>query len=106
MVLDDSAQIRRTLQGFESVLKEMASVCEVSRLQEELRDADQCVADMQSSLVEPLRTLEHAAAVSLLIFPLQINVSFSSLPSTVQGVPCVQGHSLMIYIFYRFYSQF
>ncbi|MCJ8731019.1 hypothetical protein PDJAM_G00191190 [Pangasius djambal] len=62
MVLDDSAQIRRTLQGFESVLKEMASVCDVSGLQQELCEADRCVADMQSSLLEPLKTLEHAAA--------------------------------------------
>ncbi|KAB5582142.1 hypothetical protein PHYPO_G00183770 [Pangasianodon hypophthalmus] len=62
MVLDDSAQIRRTLQGFESVLKEMASVCDVSGLQQELCEADRRVADMQSSLLGPLKILEHAAA--------------------------------------------
>lgn len=78
MVLDDSAQIRRTLQGFESVLKEMSSVYDVSGLQQELCEADQRVADMQSSLLEPLKTLEHAAAVSLeiltlFIFALQSN---------------------------------
>lgn len=67
MVLDDSAQIRRTLQGFESVLMEMASVCDVSGLQQELREADRAVADMQNSLLEPLKTLEHAAAVSFRI---------------------------------------
>lgn len=68
MVLDDSAQIRRTLQAFESVLKEMASVCDVSGLQVELREADRRVADLQSSLLEPLKTLEHAAAVSSISF--------------------------------------
>ncbi|TSV02079.1 Nesprin-2 [Bagarius yarrelli] len=62
MVLDDSAQIRRTLQGFESVLQEMASVCDVSRLQQELHEADQRVTDLQSSILEPLKTLVHAAA--------------------------------------------
>lgn len=64
LVLDDSEQIRRTLQGFESALKEMASVCDVSGLQQELCEADRHVADMQSGLLEPLKTLEHAAAVS------------------------------------------
>lgn len=68
MVLDDSAQIRRTLQGFESVLKEMASVYDVSTLQRELYEADGCVADLQSSLLESVKTLEHAAAVSFEIF--------------------------------------
>lgn len=70
MVLDDSEQIHRTLQGFESVLKEMASVCDVSGLQQQLREADRRVADMQSSLLEPLETLVHAVAVS------ELNLSF------------------------------
>lgn len=66
MVLDDSAQMRRTLQGFSSVLTEMGSVFDVSPLEEELSNADRRVADMQHSLLGPLSQLEHAAAVSTL----------------------------------------
>uniref|UniRef100_A0A9J8A0G7 Nesprin-2-like n=1 Tax=Cyprinus carpio carpio TaxID=630221 RepID=A0A9J8A0G7_CYPCA len=62
MVLDDSAQMRRTLQGFSSVLTEMGSVFDVSPLEEELSNADRRVADMQHSLLGPLSQLEHAAA--------------------------------------------
>ncbi|XP_067242791.1 nesprin-2 isoform X14 [Chanodichthys erythropterus] len=62
MVLDDSAQMRRTLQGFSSVLTEMGSVFDVSPLEEQLSNADRRVADMQHSLLGPLSQLEHAAA--------------------------------------------
>uniref|UniRef100_A0AAR2KFY0 Calponin-homology (CH) domain-containing protein n=1 Tax=Pygocentrus nattereri TaxID=42514 RepID=A0AAR2KFY0_PYGNA len=62
MVLDDSEQIRRTLQGFEGVLKEMQDVCDVSGLRQELCEAEQRVANMQQSLLGPLSQLEHAAA--------------------------------------------
>uniref|UniRef100_A0AAY5EBE1 Uncharacterized protein n=1 Tax=Electrophorus electricus TaxID=8005 RepID=A0AAY5EBE1_ELEEL len=62
LVLDDSAQIRQTLQGFDSVLREMASVCDTSRLQHKLSDTDRRVADTQNSLLEPVSQLEHAAA--------------------------------------------
>lgn len=65
MVLDDSAQIRSTLQGFGSVLKEMSQVCDVTTLQEELLEADRRVARVQESFTAPLSQLQHAAAVSL-----------------------------------------
>lgn len=65
MVLDDSVQIRKTLQGFGSVLKEMSSVCDITTLQEELIEADRQVANVQDSFTAPLSQLEHAAAVSL-----------------------------------------
>lgn len=63
-VLDDSAQIRTTLQGFGSVLKEMSQVCDVAALQEQLVEADRQVASVQGSFTAPLSQLEHAAAVS------------------------------------------
>uniref|UniRef100_A0A671L7J1 KASH domain-containing protein n=1 Tax=Sinocyclocheilus anshuiensis TaxID=1608454 RepID=A0A671L7J1_9TELE len=62
MVLDDSAQMRRALHGFGSVLTEMGSVFDVSPLEEQLSNADRLVADMQHSLLGPLSQLEHAAA--------------------------------------------
>ncbi len=65
IVLDDSAQIRTTLQGFSSVLKEMSQVCDVTTLQEQLVEADGQVAVVQDSFTAPLSQLEHAAAVSL-----------------------------------------
>lgn len=64
-VLDDSAQIRSTLQGFSSVLKEMSQVCDITALQEQLIEADHQVADVQDNFTAPLSQLEHAAAVSL-----------------------------------------
>lgn len=64
MVLDDSAQIRTTLQGFGSVLQEMSQVCDIATLQEQLVEADRQVADVQDSFTAPLSQLEHAAAVS------------------------------------------
>lgn len=64
-VLDDSAQIRTTLQGFTSVLQEMSQVCDIATLQEQLLEADRQVADVQDSFTAPLSQLEHAAAVRL-----------------------------------------
>eukprot|EP00064_Thunnus_orientalis_P020647 superscaffoldBa00005798_g20789 len=61
MVLDDSAQIRTTLQGFSSVLKEMSEVCDVTALEEQLMDADHQVAAVQDNFIAPLSQLEHAA---------------------------------------------
>ncbi|XP_033981497.1 nesprin-2-like isoform X2 [Trematomus bernacchii] len=61
MVLDDSAQIRKTLQGFSSVLQEMFQVCDVTTLQEKLLEADQQVAHVQDSFTAPLSHLGHAA---------------------------------------------
>ncbi|XP_042357130.1 nesprin-2-like isoform X2 [Plectropomus leopardus] len=61
MVLDDSAQIRTTLQGFSSVLKEMSPVCDITTLQEQLIEADQQVANVQDSFTAPLSQLGHAA---------------------------------------------
>ncbi|KAI9528709.1 hypothetical protein NQZ68_017307 [Dissostichus eleginoides] len=61
MVLDDSAQIRKTLQGFSSVLQEMSQVCDVTTLQEKLLEADQQVAHVQDSFTAPLSHLGHAA---------------------------------------------
>lgn len=63
-VLDDSVQIRTTLQGFSSVLKEMSLVCDIERLQAQLVEADGQVAIVQESFTAPLSQLEHAAAVS------------------------------------------
>ena len=64
-MLDDAAQIRTTLQGFSSVLKEMSQVCDITALQEQLNEADRQVADVQDSFTAPLSQLEHAAAVSI-----------------------------------------
>ncbi|KAM3595037.1 uncharacterized protein V6R79_017444 [Siganus canaliculatus] len=61
-VLDDSTQIRTTLQGFGSVLVEMSQVCDISALQEQLAEADRRVAEVQESFRVPLSQLEHAAA--------------------------------------------
>ncbi|XP_035850399.1 nesprin-2-like isoform X2 [Sander lucioperca] len=61
MVLDDSAQIRTTLQGFASVLKEMSQVCDVTTLQEQLDEADHQVANVQDRFNAPLSHLGHAA---------------------------------------------
>lgn len=61
MVLDDSAQIRTTLQGFSSVLKEMSEVCDVTALEEQLMEADHQVAAVQDNFIAPLSQLEHAA---------------------------------------------
>nr|XP_029131758.1 nesprin-2 [Labrus bergylta] len=61
-VLDDSAQIRNTLQGFSSVLNEMSQVCDVTTLQEQLVKADRDVANVQDGFTAPLSQLEHAAA--------------------------------------------
>ncbi|XP_054470233.1 nesprin-2-like [Anoplopoma fimbria] len=62
MVLDDSAQIRATLHGFGSVLKEMSQVCDVTTLQEQLDEADQQVAVVQDGFTAPLSHLGDAAA--------------------------------------------
>ncbi|KAK2826777.1 hypothetical protein Q5P01_020991 [Channa striata] len=62
MVLNDSAQIRTTLQGFGSVLEEMSQVCETTTLQEQLDEADHQVANVQDNFTAPLSQLEHAAA--------------------------------------------
>lgn len=64
MVLDDSAQIRTTLQGFSPVLEEMSQVCDVTALLEQLVEADRRVAAVQDDFTAPLSRLEHAAAVS------------------------------------------
>lgn len=69
MVLDDSAQIRTTLQGFGSVLKEMSQVCDVTTLQEQLDEADHQVAIVQDGFTAPLSHLGHAAAVSRPLYP-------------------------------------
>lgn len=63
-VLGDSVQIRSTLQGFGSVLKDMSQVCDTEQLQAQLLEADAQVADVQESFTAPLSQLEHAAAVS------------------------------------------
>lgn len=64
-VLGDSVQIRSTLQGFGSVLKDMSQVCDTEQLQAQLLEADAQVADVQESFTAPLSQLEHAAAVSV-----------------------------------------
>ncbi|XP_041668040.1 microtubule-associated protein futsch-like isoform X3 [Cheilinus undulatus] len=61
-VLNDSAQIRSTLQGFSSVLTEMSQVCDITKLQEQLIEADHEVSNVQDSFAAPLSQLEHAAA--------------------------------------------
>ncbi|KAM9777590.1 nesprin-2 [Neosynchiropus ocellatus] len=62
MVLDDSVQIRSTLQDFGSVLTEMSQVCDVAGLQQQLDDADRRVAEVQERFSGPLSQLQHAAA--------------------------------------------
>lgn len=62
-VLDDSAQIRSTLQGFGSVLKEMSQVCDVTALREQLLGADSRVARVQDSFTAPLSELQQAVSV-------------------------------------------
>lgn len=63
-VLDDSAQIRSTLQGFGSVLTDMAQVLDVAALREELLGADGRVGEVQDRFTAPLAELQQAAAVS------------------------------------------
>ncbi|KAG7466266.1 hypothetical protein MATL_G00163020 [Megalops atlanticus] len=62
MVLDDSEQMRRTLQGFAKVLQEISSVCDMAAQEEQLAQADQHVATMQQSIVGQLSQYQHAAA--------------------------------------------
>ncbi|XP_061531423.1 nesprin-2-like [Phycodurus eques] len=61
-VLNDSEQIRTTLQGFTSVLDQISQVVEVSTLREQLAEADLQVAAVQDSFAAPLSRLEQAAA--------------------------------------------
>lgn len=63
-VLDDSAQIRSTLQGFGPVLKEMSQVCRVTELQEQLLSTDSRVEEVQDSFTAPLSQLQQAVSVS------------------------------------------
>lgn len=89
-VLDDSAQIRSTLQGFSSVLEEMSQVCDTTALQEQLIEADHQVADVQDSFTAPLSQLEHAAAVSLhRCCCLSVNLSFFTELSVAASAACV-----------------
>ncbi|KAJ8288954.1 hypothetical protein COCON_G00016130 [Conger conger] len=62
MVLDDSEQMRRTLQGFAAVLQEVSSVCNMTTQEELLAQADQRVAIMQESIASQLSQFQHAAA--------------------------------------------
>ncbi|KAI1895379.1 hypothetical protein AGOR_G00105680 [Albula goreensis] len=62
MVLEDSEQMRRTLQGFVAVLQDVSSVCDMTALQEQLAQADQRVAIMQESIAAQLSQFQHAAA--------------------------------------------
>ncbi|XP_036006871.1 nesprin-2-like [Fundulus heteroclitus] len=62
IVLGDASQIRSTLQGFSSILREMSQVCDVTALQDQLLEADRRVAEVQESFTAPLSQLEHAAA--------------------------------------------
>ncbi|XP_077477536.1 nesprin-2-like [Stigmatopora argus] len=61
-VLDDSAQIRSTLQGFAGILDQMSQVVNVSSLREQLLETEGQVAAVQDSFSVPLCQLEHAAA--------------------------------------------
>ncbi|KAG9336608.1 hypothetical protein JZ751_002955 [Albula glossodonta] len=65
MVLEDSEQMRRTLQGFVAVLQDVSSVCDMTALQEQLAQADQRVAIMQESIAAQLSQFQHAAAMIL-----------------------------------------
>lgn len=86
VVLDDSSQIRTALQGFGPVLRDMSPVCDVSALQEQLRDADVQVSQVQDSFSAPLSQLEHAAAVSP-----RFDSSDSAHSSAGRGVGGVMG---------------
>lgn len=89
-VLDDSAQIRSTLQGFSSVLEEMSQVCDTTALQEQLIEADHQVADVQDSFTAPLSQLEHAAAVSLhRCCYLSVNLPLFTKLSVAASAACV-----------------
>ncbi|KAG5857708.1 hypothetical protein ANANG_G00022250 [Anguilla anguilla] len=61
MVLDDSEQMRRTLQTFVAVLQEVSSVCDMTAQEEQLAQADQRVASMQQSIAHQLSQFQHAA---------------------------------------------
>ena len=78
MVLDDSEQIRMTLQGFVSMLTEISPVCDITVLREQLSEADGRVAAMQLSFVTPLSQMEHAAAVRSVFFLSTLLLSFLS----------------------------
>ncbi|KAJ8290335.1 hypothetical protein GJAV_G00011550 [Gymnothorax javanicus] len=62
MVLDDSKQMRRTLQNFKLVLQEVSSVCDMTAQEEQQVQADQRVATMQQSIMGQLSQFRHAAA--------------------------------------------
>lgn len=63
-VLNDAAQIRKTLEAFSSVLEQMSEAVEVSALGEQLAEADRRLAAVQNGSAEPLAQLQRAAAVS------------------------------------------
>ncbi|XP_077587650.1 uncharacterized protein LOC144206512 [Stigmatopora nigra] len=60
-VLDDSEQIRSTLQGFAGILDQMSQVINISSLREQLLETEGQVAAVQDSFSVPLSQLEQAA---------------------------------------------
>ncbi|KAG7461305.1 hypothetical protein MATL_G00208680 [Megalops atlanticus] len=61
-VLDDSEQMRKSLQAFVPVLQEIAAVCDTAAMEEQLVRADQRIAGVQQGIVGPLAQLQYTAA--------------------------------------------
>ncbi|XP_048840962.1 nesprin-2 isoform X10 [Brienomyrus brachyistius] len=62
VLLEDSEQMRATLQAFTPFLKEISTVCNTMALEQRLNQADEHVASMQQSIVGPLTQLQNTAA--------------------------------------------
>nr|XP_023668622.1 nesprin-2-like isoform X2 [Paramormyrops kingsleyae] len=62
VLLEDSEQMRATLQAFTPFLKEISTVCNTMTLEQRLSQADEHVASMQQSIVGPLTQLQNTAA--------------------------------------------
>lgn len=64
MLLEDSEQMRATLQAFTLFLKEISTVFNTMTLEQRLSQADEHIASMQQSIVGPLTQLQNITAVS------------------------------------------
>ncbi|KAG7260917.1 hypothetical protein CRUP_020507 [Coryphaenoides rupestris] len=89
------------LKGFGAVLADMASVCDVTALQQQLDEADGRVAAAQESFVTPLTQLEHTAAeveaIESEVRSMENNVSeIKALLSSPETLPSPREDSLKV----------
>lgn len=64
MVLDESEGMQRSLEALGASLQEISAVCDTSTEEQNLLQIRTNISHMQSSVLEPLSQLQHAAAVS------------------------------------------